>query len=123
MYIKYVFGNDWPTKHGGASFSVFSSYGIAQSSHKNKVEMIMKNKTQNHNYNYILEKDFGLENLSNYRIKFLSKKNFLISDTTAFYLQTYNYLKKAAEKNKLDIVITRKTGFLPYLYFLKKNII
>lgn len=121
MYIKYVFGRDWPSKSAGTSFTIFSSYGIAKSDASNHVEILMKKNTRKENYNNILKKEFELSQLKNFKVKFLDQKYSIIDKTTSFYIKAYKYLKKCAKKDKLDVVITRKVGFLPYLYFLKKK--
>jgi len=121
MFIKYVFGRDWPSKSAGASFTIFSSYGIAKADKENDVEILMRNKTRNSSYEEILIKEFDLKNLKNYKVKFLDKNIVFIDKTTSFYIQAYKYLSRCAKKNELDVIITRKVGFLPYLILLKKK--
>lgn len=121
MYIKYVFGRDWPSKSAGTSFTVFSSYGIAKANRKNSVEILMKKNTTSKEYDKILRDYFNLIKLKNYNIKFIENKFLLIDKTTSFYIKAFQYLKNEAKNKRLDVIITRKVGFLPYAYYLKKK--
>lgn len=121
MHIKYIFGRDWPSKSAGTSFTIFSSYGIAEADKNNNVEILMKKNTRGIDYNKILKQEFNLNYLKNYKVRFLENKHLILDKTTSFYINAYKYLSSCASKNELDVIITRKVGFLPYLIFLKKK--
>lgn len=116
MDIKYVFGKNWPSKVAGVSFTTFTSYGIAKANTSNSVELIMSGKPKD--VGLTLNNYFGLDILENFDVKFIDNKT-KFSKTTKFYIKTLFYLLKLAKNKKLDVVITRKVGFLPYLVFLK----
>ncbi|RAK11940.1 glycosyltransferase involved in cell wall biosynthesis [Halanaerobium saccharolyticum] len=117
MYIKYVFGEKWPSQSAGISFTTFANYGIAQANPQNDIELIVTGQRQQ---DEVLNNYFGLKPLNNFNIKYIKDKSIL-SKTTKFYWNTYNYLKNKAKNKELDVIITRKIGFFPFLLMLKKK--
>lgn len=64
-----------------------------------------------------LKKRFGIVPNSNYSVR-IFKKIKIIRTSTLFYLRAFHYLLFRARSG--DIIYTRNSTFLPYLFFLKK---
>ncbi|RCW45011.1 glycosyltransferase [Halanaerobium sp. MA284_MarDTE_T2] len=117
MNIVYVFFGDWPCQEAGINFSTLTSYGLAESN-KNNINLIVS-KNNDKNYNYILKNYFNLNPLDNFKVGLIDN-NFSISKSTSFYIKALKKIKNIHKNRKVDAVITRTVGFLPYLLLLKK---
>ena len=117
LNVAYVYGGDWPSQGAAGSFCTFTCYGLAKKS--NNDIYLFANKNTNQKPGKILNRYYDLKNLDNLNIKLINN-NSTFSSQTLFYLKTFNQLRKLVKENKVKAIITRKTGFLPYLYFLNK---
>jgi glycosyltransferase involved in cell wall biosynthesis len=115
--IVYVYGRDWPSEKAGISFSTYTGYGIAENGDENNVDMIFARNT-NENINEVLKSNFEIEIKNNFNIHLLDNSSIL-SETTKFYFQAFNKIRKLHKKNMIDVVITRTVKFLPFMYILK----
>ncbi|MBM7556940.1 glycosyltransferase [Halanaerobacter jeridensis] len=117
MQIAYVYGSKWPSEGPAGSFCTFTCHGLANNTNENIYLFASKNTDKD--INEVLKNYYFLEPLSNLKIK-LVDDSAMIGRVTKFYIKAFNKIRKLIKKNKIDAVITRKTGFLPYMYFLKK---
>jgi glycosyltransferase involved in cell wall biosynthesis len=78
-------------------------------------------------YNELLSIDdvytlYQLDSLQNLFLQIIPVKKFLgIKSNQWFYLKSYNYIKKLHKKKKIDAIISRDPGALPYLLKLKNR--
>jgi hypothetical protein len=116
--IAYVYGGNWPSQGAAGSFCTFTGYGLAKSNQQGQVYLYVA-KNSDKKQKKILKDYYGLDVLSNYKIE-LFNNDSLFGRVMKFYIDSFNKLRKLAKEDNLDAVITRKVGFLPYLYILKK---
>lgn len=121
MNIIYVFFGDWPCQEAGINFSTFTSYGLAESNKLNNVDLIVS-KTNDNGYKYTLRNYFDLKPLDNFKVNLIDSNFFNSKKSTLFYIKTFNKIKDINKIRKIDAIITRSVGFLPYLLFLKKSL-
>jgi glycosyltransferase involved in cell wall biosynthesis len=125
LNIVYVYNKKWPSKIPGANFCTFTCYGISKVDKNNKVNLIMAKNDEskfNKDYNRILKDYFYINDLqSNFKVTPIDY-NQSIGKHTMFYFKATKKIIDLDNKEKIDIIITRNTNFLPYLYFLKKKL-
>lgn len=119
MNIVFVFGSKWPSTGAGTSFTTLNCHGLAKADPGNNIELLVTKNTVKPSDEELTDY-FGLTPLENLNICMLEEVP-LFSITTVFYIKAYKKLVSDAKKGKVDVVITRKVGFLPYLYLLKKK--
>ncbi|WP_233487387.1 glycosyltransferase [Halanaerobium sp. DL-01] len=122
----YVYNKEWPSKIPGANFCTFTCNGLSKVDKNNKVNLIMTQssdtKYSKQNSKEILKNYFHIKNPNNnfniYRLNYSQK----IGKHTGFYFKAVSKIIELNKKEQVDVIITRNTNFLPYLYYLKKRI-
>lgn len=118
LNIIYVFFGDWPCQEAGINFSTLTSYGLAKASENNNINLIVS-KNSNNDYKHILKNYFNLNPTDNFTVNMIDS-DFFTGKSTLFYLKTFKKIKEINRSQKVDAIITRTIGFLPYLLMLKK---
>jgi glycosyltransferase involved in cell wall biosynthesis len=117
LNIVYVYGRDWPSEKAGLSFSTYTGYGIAQNKNTN-VDMIFAKNTDQEPTQVVADY-FDIESLENFKIHLMNNKT-PFSETTKFYFQAFNKIRKLHKLKNVDVIISRTVKFLPFMYLLKK---
>jgi glycosyltransferase involved in cell wall biosynthesis len=91
---------------------------LAKASTDYNIRLLVTKNTEK-DFNEVLEEYFDLEPIKNFKIEFISNHG-LLDRVTKFYLESFNRIRRLAKEGKVEAVITRKVGFLPYLYLLKR---
>lgn len=124
MNIVYIYNKEWPSKIPGANFCTFTCDGLSKVNDKDKVTLLMSNSTnvqyRDKHYTDILTDYFFIDEYKKNLKVITLDYNKKIGKHTMFYLKAVQKIIKLNKENKIDILITRNTNFLPYLYFLKK---
>lgn len=118
MNVAYVYGGNWPSQGAAGSFCTFTGYGLATSNKQGQVYLYAAQNTTKKPA-AVLQDYYSVMPRENYQIKLVDTATWF-GRVTKFYLSAFNKLRKLAKQGKIDAVITRKVGFLPYLYLLKK---
>jgi glycosyltransferase involved in cell wall biosynthesis len=117
LNLVYVYGRDWPSEKAGLSFSTYTGYGIAQNEDTN-VDMIFAKNTEQDSEKILVDY-FGIKPLKNFKIHLMDNKT-AFSETTKFYFQAFNKIRKLNKLKGVDVIISRTVKFLPFMYLLKK---
>lgn len=123
LNIVYVYNKKWPSKRPGINFVTFTCNGLAKADEDVNV-YLFASKSQdekycNKDYKEVLREYFSIEPKSNFKVYPLEYKK-IIGSKTIFYWTAFKKILKIIRTKKIDVIITRNTNFLPYLYLLCK---
>jgi glycosyltransferase involved in cell wall biosynthesis len=103
----------------GANFSLNNAYALAEVGVETHLIVQSYNKCLSIEDVYKL---YQIEPLFNLVLKVIpARKFFGLKSNQWFYLKSYSYIKKLHKSEKIDAVISRDPGALPYLQKLKKR--
>ncbi|MTI59141.1 MAG: glycosyltransferase family 4 protein [Firmicutes bacterium] len=123
MNIVYVYNREWPSKIPGINFCTFTGYGLSQVSLDVNVNLIVKGSREEKyqkSYKEILREYFSLDSVPNFELEPIGNKLNGKLTNTRFYWIAVNKILKLNNVKDVDIIITRNTNFLPYLFLVKK---
>jgi glycosyltransferase involved in cell wall biosynthesis len=115
--IAYVHSGLWPSNSPSTTFVTYNAVGLATTAES--VHLFVKKKSHQ-SIEDILLNQFSLSKPKNLSIHTINPNKFIPSNKTYFF-NVYRILKKLLKANKLDIIITRNTTFLPYLVKIRKQ--
>lgn len=120
MNIILVHKREWPSLSPSSVASTFNAVSLAERG--NNVFLIVgKGNKKSSSEN--LKKHYGIKPIPNLHIITLDKmKRLTFSSSFPFFLKAIYRIRRIANNLKIDAVITRDTGFLPYLAKLKKSV-
>lgn len=111
MKIAYVHNGLWPSDSPSMTFVTYNAIGLADIF--DTCHLFIK-KNSNHTSTEICKEYFSIDKPDNLIIHSISKNKIL--NTNYFYFRrVYRELLDIINKQKLDCIISRNVGFLPYL--------
>lgn len=119
MHIVYLNKVKIDSKLPAVNFTVFNAYGLAQAGAQ--ITLIVQKSDECFSETDLYD-NFRLTSLKNLTIKILKqKRKFGIRSNQWFYIEAFGLIKKIDNENRIDAVISRDPGALPYLVRLKKK--
>jgi len=117
MKIAYVHNGLWPSPSPSTTFSTMTAWSLAGQAEQVHY-FIQRNSSQT--TDEVLENYFALHRLPSLFIHDIPRGKILNSNQL-YYWRVYRQLISLLREKNLDAIITRNTGFLPYLEQLTRN--
>lgn len=119
MNIILVHKREWPSLSPSSVASTFNAHALAQRGHN---VFLIVGKGNNKSYNENLKSFYEVGSLPNLHIIPINKfKRISFSSSFPFFIQAIKVALNISRYVKIDSIITRDTGFIKYLPFLKKR--
>ncbi|ADO76422.1 glycosyltransferase [Halanaerobium praevalens] len=113
-----MYDRKWPSKCPGINFCTSTCDGISKYSTTDNIFLFAVNNTNERDITEILSNEFNINPRRNFKIKLFKK--YISRTKFILYLNFMKGFIKLNRSKKIDVIITRNTKLLPFLFLLKK---